>query len=139
MLLPQIKTYDEMLGFESFEERLQYLYLGDNNLTSPKDISAYLYDSAEWRRTREEIKLRDQGFEMGVFGIWIEGRTLVHHINPVTRQDILEFMNGTYVDKLFNPNNLISVSYDTHNKIHYRADNKIPVLLERHPGDQNLW
>lgn len=79
---------------------------------------------------------RDIGFDLGVFGIYIEGIVLVHHINPITEHDIIY-----QTSKLLDPENLITTSIDTHNKIHYGSP-KITdggVWVERTPGDTKLW
>lgn len=129
------RSYIEMMELGSFEERLEYLRLGDGNVTSPRSISNGFYHSPQWKATRDEIIRRDGAFDLGVFGVIIPGDIIVHHINPITREDL---MSENWA-KLINPDNLISVSYDTHNKIHYDRKEKPPVVLERQQGDTILW
>ena len=85
-----------------------------------------------WKQTRLQIINRDLGFDLGVFGMYIYDRVIVHHINPVT---ILDIVNNT--SALFDPENLITVSHDTHNRIHYGSPRE--DFVERTPGDTILW
>ena len=129
-----IRTYHEMMQFESFEERLKYLQLYKEKHTSPRSISPTFYKSPAWLQMRRYIIERDYGSDLGVLGFGIDGRVLVHHINPLSSGDII-----TYDERLLlDPDNLITVSYDTHNKIHY-GQMDYSVSQERKPGDTKLW
>lgn len=128
-----MKTYSELITLDSFEERLEYLKLLDNNATSPRHMSMGFYKSNLWKITRKQIIDRDLGFDLGVFGIYIPDTTLVHHINPINEDDIT-FMTS----KLLDPENLITTSNHTHNLIHYNKVVKEP-WVERTPGDTKQW
>ena len=121
-----------MVKFESYNERLDYLMLMDNNVDSPRHMSMTFYKSKAWRETRLSIIHRDMGFDLGVFGIWIRGRIIVHHINPITEEDIL---SNSW--KLYDPENLISTSEETSNIIHYGE--KFEPYVERTAGDTKPW
>jgi len=96
-------------------------------------MSSSFYKSKTWRTIRKSIIDRDLGFDLGVFGVYIEGPMYVHHINPIDEYDIL---NQTR--KLLDPENLITVSGNTHNLIHYNKQEK-EQWVERTPGDTKLW
>lgn len=128
-----MKSYKEALKFDSFNERLGYLKLLDNNATSPRHMSEEFYKSYAWRTVRKQVISRDMGFDLGIFGVYIDGPMFVHHINPICEDDILY---GT--KKLLDPNNLITVSLETHNKIHYNQQESIE-WVERKPGDTKFW
>lgn len=128
-----IKSYSEMLRFKSFDERLNYLKLLDNNAQSPRHMSMGFYKSHLWKVTRQSIIDRDLGFDLGVFGVYINGGIIVHHINPISEHDIVY-----QTSKLLDPENLITTSIDTHNSIHYNREEK-DKWIERTPGDTILW
>jgi 5-methylcytosine-specific restriction endonuclease McrA len=128
-----MKSYSELITLESFSERLEYLKLLDNNATSPRHMSAQFYKSDVWKVVRKEIIDRDIGFDLGVFGVYIEGPMLVHHINPINESDIIY-----QTKKLLDPENLITVSGNSHNIIHYNKIEK-EQWVERKPGDTKLW
>ena len=127
-----LKSYSEMIQYESYNERLEYLMLGDNNVSSPRHMSMAFYKSKPWRETRLKIIYRDMTFDLGTFGIWIPGRIIVHHINPITEEDIL---NNSW--KLYDPENLISTSELTSNIIHYGEP--FEPYVERTVGDTKPW
>lgn len=128
-----MKTYSELVKFDSFSDRLSYLKLLDNNATSPRHMSAQFYNSRLWRTLRKQILERDLGFDLGMFGVYITGPMLVHHINPIEESDIIY---QTW--KLLDPENLITVSTNTHNLIHYNKKEK-EIWVERTAGDTKLW
>ena len=128
-----MKSYSELIQFESFEERLAYLKLLDNNATSPRHMSERFYRSKIWKAIRRQVIDRDMGFDLGVFGVYVLDTRIVHHINPIDEYDIL---NQT--QKLLDPENLITTSLDTHNLIHYNTVEK-EQWVERTPGDTKLW
>lgn len=128
-----MKSYSDLILLDSYDERLDYLKLLDNNATSPRHMSIDFYRSHAWRTVRQQILDRDLGFDLGVFGIYISGPMIVHHINPINENDILY-----QTKRLLDPENLITTSVDTHNKIHYNREVKEP-WVERKPGDTILW
>lgn len=128
-----LRTYSELMKLATYEERLDYLRLWGAPHTSPRAVSLAFYKSQEWLSTRESIIIRDCGFDLGIFGRYIYSPIYVHHINPIDESDI-----SKWSDKLFDPENLITSSHDTHNTIHYRKD-KITPYVERSPNDTKLW
>lgn len=122
-----------MMSLDSFTERLEYLKLLDNNVSSPRHMSSEFYKSHLWRQIRKQVLDRDMGFDLGVFGVYITGKRYVHHINPITETDIVY-----QTSRLLDPENLITVSLNTHNLIHYRNE-EIESWVERTPGDTKLW
>lgn len=128
-----MRSYSELILIPSFDERLNYLKLFDNNAKSPRHMSMSFYQSDIWKFTRQQIIDRDLGFDLGVFGIYIDGPILVHHINPIDEYDI-RFLTK----KVLDPNNLITTANNTHNLIHYNKIEK-EKWVERTPGDTKLW
>lgn len=127
------RSYSELIQLSNFSERLAYLKLLDNNVASPRHMSAGFYKSTTWKTIRQQIIDRDLGFDLGMFGVYIEGPMLVHHINPITEYDITH-----QTKKLLDPENLITTSGNTHNLIHYNVKEK-ETWVERKPGDTKLW
>ena len=128
------KKYSEVIKLKTFDERLEYLRLAGVSVESPRDISPAFYKSRQWKLVREEVARRDLGCDLGVFGVYIYWSIYVHHINPITQHDI-EVNN---YKKLYDHENLICTSLDTHNIIHYRKKVE-EQYVERTPGDTKLW
>ena len=105
----------------------------DNNATSPRDISESFYKSHAWRTLRKQILERDLSFDLGVFGVYVNDGFIVHHINPIDKYDIL-----WQTKKLLDPENLITTSIRTHNRIHYKQTTD-ELWVERKPGDTIFW
>lgn len=135
-----IKTYSELIHFSTLEDRFNYLKLGDRVGTETFGFDRYLnqvfYKDQIWKSIRNEIILRDRGFELGLDGYEISGSVYVHHINPITITDIEEWSSF-----LLNPEYLISVSFAMHNAIHYGNANFLSKyeLIERTASDTRLW
>ncbi len=127
------RSYSELIQLPSFSERFEYLKLLDNNVTSPRHMSEQFYKSDIWKQVREEIIRRDMGFDLGVFGVYVDSGIIVHHINPIDEYDILNM-----TQKLLDPENLITTSLNTHNRIHYKKKEK-DIWVERKPGDTKFW
>lgn len=138
------KSYLELMKFPTWEERLDYLYLGDNKVCEStfgghRHLNQTLYRSPEWKRARRDVIIRDNGCDMGILDYPIPNRSkiIIHHINPITIDDILE--NDP---KIFDMNNLVSVSFNTHQYIHYGIDawrNDIKLDGNRTANDTKLW
>lgn len=134
-----IKTYSELITFPTFEERFRYLSLdgviGMETFGYDRYLNQALYRSPEWKRLRDEIIVRDLGCDLACEGFNIYGRVLIHHINPITVDDIL---NRRAI--VFDPENLIAVSHNTHNAIHY-GDEGLLVTgpIERTRNDTCPW
>lgn len=134
----KIKSYDELIQLKTYDERLSYLMLngkiGDNTFGFDRFINQKFYSSYEWKRIRNFIIERDNGCNMGLKDYPIFDKILIHHMNPLTQNDII---NST--DFLLNPNYLICVDLYTHNIIHYGFEYKKQIAIERRPGDTKLW
>ncbi len=133
------RSYRELLQFQSFEERFNYLKLvgevGNPTFGYDRYFNQQFYHSSEWRRARNRIILRDNGCDLGMPDYEIHGRIYIHHINPITKQDVEDFS-----DNLFDPDNLICVTFDTHNAIHFGDERTLPKTpIERAPGDTCPW
>ena len=134
-----IKRYSELIRYDTFIDRYHYLNLvgqvGIETFGLDRYLKQTLYRSSRWRRTRNQVILRDNGCDLGMEGFDIADRIIVHHINPLTVQDIEED-----VDEIYDPEFLICCSFDTHNAIHYGDERLLPQLpVERRPGDTCPW
>ena len=131
-----IKSYSELILLPTFEERLKYLQIyskiGVETFGGSRYINQVLYGSYEWKRFRREIILRDFGCDMALSGYEILSDIAIHHINPLTIDDVVNRSR-----KIFDSENVVCVSANTHKLIHYCKD---PILIhERRPGDTKLW
>lgn len=118
MTMTNIKTYSELITLPTFEERYAYLRLkgtvGEDTFGFDRYLNQKFYRSAEWKRIRDYVIVRDNGCDLGIEDRTIYGKILIHHMNPITARDI-QFAT----DALLNPEYLISVTHNTHNAIHY--------------------
>lgn len=134
----ETKTYRELSLLRTFKERFEYLkVLGViSNITFGSDryLNQILYSSDEWKLTRNRIILRDNGCDLGIEGRDIFTGIVVHHINPLTVDDILE--NRAC---LFDQDNLICCSDTTHKLIHYGTDISLLDFKERRANDTIPW
>lgn len=134
-----MKTYLELIKLSTFEERLDYLMLDgkvcDETFGKERYLNQALYNSAEWKRVRREVIARDNACDLGCEGYDIYECILIHHLNPITIEDILNRS-----PKIFDLNNLISTTKRTHNAIHF-SDKSLaicePVIRTR--NDTKLW
>lgn len=134
-----IRTYSEMCDLSTFKERFYYLKLdgivGEDTFGSKRYLNQILYKTKEWLMLRDKIIVRDNGCDLGVVGREIFGRIIVHHINPITIEDVLNRN-----PKVFDPNNLITCSDMTHKAIHY-GDEQLLIgePIERSKYDTCPW
>lgn len=134
-----IRTYTELITLPTFEERFEYLKLdgkvGVETFGSHRYLNQVLYRSPEWKHIRDKVILRDNGCDLGIDGRYISKYLHIHHINPITKQQVLDRDPA-----LFDLNNLITVSYQTHQAIHY-GDKSILILdpVERFANDVAPW
>lgn len=133
------KSYSEMSQFLTFKERFQYLKLhgvvGESVFGFHRYVNQNFYTSRRWRSIRSEVIIRDDGCDLGISTRPIYDRVYIHHINPVS----LEQLEDDH-PSLYNLDNLVCVSYDTHLAIHYGDENMlIPDTFDRKPGDTKLW
>lgn len=134
------KSYHELLLYKTYYDRLMYCKLdsviGDLTFGIDRYLNQKLYASTEWKNLRNFIISRDYGCDLGIIDCPIQNRILIHHLNPLLPDD-LHCMSS----KIFDPDNLICVSHDTHNMIHYgiRDDLIKNNNIERHANDTCPW
>ncbi len=133
------KSYKELIRYQTFDDRFEYLkcngIVGDIKFGGHRYINQMLYATKEWKRTRNEVIIRDNGFDLAHKDYPIAGNIYVHHINPITIDDIVERR-----DCVFDLDNLISVSFRTHNAIHYgNEESLLKGLVIRKPNDTCPW
>ena len=113
-----IRTYSELITIPTFEERFEYLQLkgsvGKDTFGYDRYLNQVLYRSPEWKRLRNQIIIRDDGCDLACDGYDVYGKVLIHHLNPITVEDVLARSR-----KVFDTDNLVCVSHNTHNAIHY--------------------
>ena len=135
----QIRTFSQLIRLKTFEERFEYLALrgnvGERTFGSERYLNQRFYRSTEWKRTRDYVISRDEGFDLASNERPINGPILIHHMNPMTARDIVHSNHD-----ILNPEFLISTVHRTHNAIHY-GDSKLLAksYVERTPGDTRLW
>lgn len=134
-----IKTYSELITLPTFIERFNYLKLdgavGIATFGYDRYLNQTLYRSPEWKRFRREIIVRDNGCDLAHDDREIHGKILIHHIDPLTVDDVLR-----RDPKIFDPENVICVSLDTHNAIHYGdAELLMSEPIERTKNDTCPW
>lgn len=134
-----MRTYSELIVLPTFKERFEYLRLdgevGKETFGFDRWMNQLFYRSEEWKAIRRMIILRDNGCDLGVEGLDIYGRVLIHHMNPITKDDVV---NRT--DLLMNPEYLITTSFTTHNAIHYGDESLlIEKITERSKNDTCPW
>lgn len=134
-----MKSYSELALLSSFEERFNYLKLsgsvGKDTFGFDRYLNQRFYRTSEWKKVRDAVIIRDNGCDLGVEGYEIYDRIIIHHMNPITADDIVK-----HSDWILDPNQLICTSFNTHNAIHYGDISLIakkPVI--RKPNDTCPW
>ena len=135
----KIKTYSELLTFSTFEDRYEYLRLngsvGEETFGFDRYFNQKFYRSKEWKNAKDKIVIRDHGCDLGIDGYEIWGKIYIHHMNPITLQDL-----ENQSDFLLNPEYLICTTLSTHNAIHYGDKSLLPQeMVERQPNDTCPW
>lgn len=134
------KTYSEMLLYPTFEERFKYLNLvgkvGQDTFGWDRYMNQMFYKSKEWQHIRSYVIVRDSACDLGIPDRPIMGTVYIHHIDPITPEDIKK---GS--PKLLDPNNLVCVSFETHNALHYGTSVYLEkyTIHERHANDTCPW
>ena len=134
-----IKTYSELSKLTTFEERYRYLRLGgrvgEETFGFDRWINQMFYKDPEWLKIRDEVIIRDNGCDLGIEGREIYSRIIVHHMNPITKADILDRS-----EFLLDPEYLICTVKNTHDAIHYGDENLLITLpMERNVNDTCPW
>lgn len=133
------KTYEELIKLKTFKERYRYLKLsgriGEETFGFNRYLNQVFYRSKEWKQFRDKIIIRDNGCDLGIDGMEIRNKILIHHINPITKKDILERS-----ELLMDENNVICVSHNTHEAIHYGDESLLQdEYIPRRPNDTIPW
>lgn len=133
------RCYRELRAFETFDERFEYLRLGGGVGRSTFGFDRYInqnfYTSREWSDVKRHVLIRDGGCDLGVIGYDIHHSALIHHMNPMSVDDIIHRESW-----ILDPEFLITTTHRTHNEIHFGVNKKHPkVVLERKPSDTKLW
>lgn len=133
------RSYSELIRLSSFDDRYNYLQLRGSVGRSTFGFERYLnqkfYRSTQWRQVRDLVITRDLGLDLGITGYEIFDRIIIHHMNPMSAEDLL---GGN--DSVLDPEYLITTTHTTHNAIHYGDASLIArPFQERRPGDTRLW
>ena len=133
------RSYSDVILLPTFNERFEYLKLvgsvGEDTFGFDRYLNQKFYHSPEWQRIRDQVIIRDNGCDLGIDGYFIRGRVYIHHMNPITVEDVLRHSSVAT-----NPEYLICVSQATHNAIHYGNANNLqrdPII--RKPNDTCPW
>lgn len=134
-----MRRYKDIRNIKSFLERFEYLKLfgkvGESTFGWDRYLNQEFYSLKKWKDVRNEVIIRDNGCDLGIDGYSIPKGVIVHHMNPITKDDILECK-----DELFDPEFLICVSPATHRAIHYGDESLLPKNpIERRPNDTCPW
>jgi len=135
----RVRTYSELSRLDGMLSRFSYLrlngYPGDKTFGFDRWINQAFYHSHQWGRIRQHVVARDLGCDLGVEGFEIHSRLYIHHMNPMTRADIVD---GD--DSILDPEFLITTTHGTHNAIHYGDESQVPrIFTPRTRGDTRLW
>ena len=133
------RTYSELSYLSSFLDRFNYLKLegtvGKTTFGFDRYLNQAFYRSYEWKHIRNEVIVRDGGCDLGIEGFEINKKILIHHMNPISQKDIYE-----RADEILNPEYLISVSFKTHNAIHFGDEGMLTLPTpDRKPNDTCPW
>lgn len=139
IVMRAIRTYSELMRLPTFEERFRYLKLdglvGKDTFGFDRYLNQEFYRSKEWKEVRDFVIVRDNGCDLGMDGYEIVGRIYIHHMNPITVNDIVHSS-----DFLLNPDYLVCVSHNTHNAVHYGdEDLLVTAPVERRKNDTCPW
>lgn len=134
-----MRTYSELIQLPTFEERYRYLKLGgivgEDTFGHARFLNQIFYQSPEWRSFRRDIIIRDKGCDLAMDGFVINDRIYIHHLNPITLDDIKR-RNPIVLD----PENAVVVSFGTHQAIHYGDESMLAIgFTERAPNDTIPW
>lgn len=134
------KCYSELIKLPTLIERYNYLRtfstIGEETFGGSRYLNQYLYTKSDlWKSVRRKVIIRDNGRDLGLDDYIIQGRIIIHHINPLTKEQLLNFDPC-----IFDEENLISCSHNTHNAIHYGDKSLLPQdPIERRPFDTCPW
>lgn len=135
-----IRTYSELIKLPTFKERFEYLKLGgvigEETFGFDRYLNQVFYKSREWKKLRNDIIVRDNGCDLAMPDREIIDQTiLIHHMNPITKEDILNM-----TEFVLNPEYLICTILNTHNAIHYgNSDLLYQEPIVRYKNDMCPW
>ena len=134
-----IRTYSELITLPTFEERFRYLKLGgkvgEDTFGFDRYLNQVFYRSAKWKEIRDYVIIRDNGCDLGIEEHEIYQRILVHHMNPITKEDVLRES-----EFLLDPEYMICTIKNTHDAIHYGDESLlITAPIERRKNDTCPW
>lgn len=134
-----IKSWDELRKIPTFEGRIEYLRtystVGEPTFGYDRWINQRLYRSEEYKRLRRKSVEEQNGWDLGVEGYPLPEIFILHHMNPITVEDII---NGS--EFAWDPKYLVCVSPATHRAIHYQeSKNRLPLIAQRSPNDTSPW
>jgi hypothetical protein len=134
-----IRTYTDMVQFDTLEDRFEYLALrssvGMATFGFDRWLNQQFYSSRIWKQVRNKVIVRDEGCDLGVDGYEIHSRVIIHHMNPIDAQQLVD---GD--ESVFDPEFLICTTHNTHNAIHYGDRSLLPKEHKpRRMGDTKLW
>lgn len=138
-LTNNVRTYSEMIRFDTHEERFEYLMLrasvGESTFGFDRWINQQFYRSTQWKQVRSRVITRDLGLDLGIEGFEIFDKIIIHHMNPMRAEDL-----DAGDPDVLNPEYLISTTHNTHNAIHF-GDKRLLTkpFVERKAGDTSLW
>lgn len=134
-----MKTYSEMILLPTYNERFRYLKLdgkvGADTFGLDRYLNQVFYRSAEWKRIRDMVIVRDNGCDLGIPELPIYDKVIIHHMNPLSVDDIL----NDDPECVMNPEYLVCVSHSTHNAIHYGDDSQLQEYIPRRANDTAPW
>ena len=135
----RIRSYSELRRFTTFDDRFEYLVLrgevGAATFGFDRWLNQEFYRSRQWRQVRDQVVFRDGACDLGLPGYDIQAQLLVHHMNPVTSEDLVQGQEW-----ILDPEYLITTTHRTHNAIHYGDHNLVARSpVQRRPGDTKLW
>lgn len=133
-----MKTYSKLVRIPDFYDRLEYLQdvkrVGEETFGSRRYLNQMLYSSYEWKRVRGQVILRDEGMDLAHEDFPINGLIYIHHLNPITVEDILDRKPC-----VFDLENLVCSSMSTHNALHYSREIERREYVPRKPNDTCPW
>ena len=135
-----VRCYSELIALPTYKERFEYLKLngrvGKDTFGYDRFINQHLYQrNPKWKKARDQVIIRDNGCDLGVEGYEIQGKIIVHHMNPITLEDVLNDRGWIY-----DPEFLICTVHNTHNAIHYGDENLLTLApVERTLNDTCPW
>ena len=134
------KCYSELILLPTYQERFEYLRLNcrvsEETFGVDRWLNQIFYKSKEWLALRPQIIIRDESCDLAVPGRDIYKAAIVHHINPITIEDI----RSRNLDKLLNPENLVTTVKKTHDAIHFGTDLFLMIEApDRKPNDTIPW